>query len=1067
MNCLIHKLTLDMHKSISQASISVKKGDTNRKLHIILTEKGKVYQVDDGCTAVFSATKYNGDTLFNSCTIENGIIVYEFTELTANIPGKMDCEIKLYGADNSLITGPQFSIIVDGVVNKDSNVEASDEFSALTALISEAKEVVNKNTSLIVDIDEQGRASYTSTQIRTHVSKGGTVEARYEGAVYHLMNCESDYVCFVCVTDELERRMIEVDKEGNSTYSDDHLATDRFVNEAIDGLRDELKKHPSVTIVDDGKGNITITTNGTPIVPDTPDEPTDPDVHQHSYDNDQDATCNVCGAVREVDEPDVPTDDDLKASSEAVNGNHFLTLSATTLEYASEGVPLTVKRYDKNGEEIDPPEKVLCYGGTNLFPEKTFTWKYDSTLPTAQRAYTVELPMEYPAGQYRISGKFTNDSGTSKAGLIQACDKDGKSVGGSINLTDKSGERTGYTFTASAPIERFKFFTAGGDANSVDITATYYEMCMFYGHIAGDNAYKGDYTGVVYARKVDDEGNPILDENNNPIFEDADGNPLTFADGKTLMAEGGVSFTVSHEYAVSTATYSLRRTVAQAADLELNSLSVNERKYNSFPDKTARSDIKNEATERANEISRLEKLIDQKAEQTTDLPDYLIEEEDRVFDKVVNAGLEADLSFLVFADPHSFDGYKYRKYAKLMERGGIDFLLGLGDYNEYHNGKVPKNTVIGDMYKMLSDSGRGPNCFYAVGNHDAFTSNKGYGMTPDTMLTKKEQHKLFCSHLNGVAHFDEDDPYGCYYYVDYEASKIRVVVLNSSEVWDADGNIFTGTTQTATALLQRQMNWFTTTALDFTENPGWSVMVAIHNNNILPTVNNHGCHLYHILKALGSGGTYDNTQYINGSPNPQWNGYIDISADFRGKSADVIGIFYGHGHHDTVDTHDKYQGVVSMEFRCDNDHIDEVYIADVNGVAKDSYAIELAGFNANGTTGFYTYGFSIDSDYPDARYVQYNHYHVPNFVSQLTNNHYIEVWLLDDNKLPIKEWVTGQWSHGNYAEGMKEIATEWEPRRREGTASMESCAVVNINKTKNKITVVPYGLSDAREITYK
>lgn len=136
MNHLVHKLTLDMHKSISQTSITVKKGDTKRKLYITLTENGKVYTVSNSCTAVFSATKYNNDILFNDCTIEDGIIVYEFTELTANIPGMMDCEIRLYGADNGLITSPQFSIIVEGVVNKDSDVMASDEYSALTSAIA-------------------------------------------------------------------------------------------------------------------------------------------------------------------------------------------------------------------------------------------------------------------------------------------------------------------------------------------------------------------------------------------------------------------------------------------------------------------------------------------------------------------------------------------------------------------------------------------------------------------------------------------------------------------------------------------------------------------------------------------------------------------------------------------------------------------------------------------------------------------------------------------------------------------------------------------------------------------
>ena len=144
MEYIIHKLSLNMHSSISQTSLYVKSGDTKRKLRITLTENGKVYRISDGCVAVFSAKKDNGDTLYNNCTIEDNTIVYEFTALTANVAGKMDCEIKLYDANNELITSPQFAIIVDDVVRNDEGVVASDEFSALTKLISDAIAVNNE-----------------------------------------------------------------------------------------------------------------------------------------------------------------------------------------------------------------------------------------------------------------------------------------------------------------------------------------------------------------------------------------------------------------------------------------------------------------------------------------------------------------------------------------------------------------------------------------------------------------------------------------------------------------------------------------------------------------------------------------------------------------------------------------------------------------------------------------------------------------------------------------------------------------------------------------------------------
>lgn len=147
MEHIIHNLSLNMHSSISQTSLYVKSGDTKRKLRITLTENGKVYRISDGCKAVFSAKKDNGDTLFNDCTIEGNTIVYEFTAMTANVPGKIDCEIKLYDANNELITSPQFAIIVDDVVRNDEGVVASSEFSALTKLIADAI-AVNKELNL-------------------------------------------------------------------------------------------------------------------------------------------------------------------------------------------------------------------------------------------------------------------------------------------------------------------------------------------------------------------------------------------------------------------------------------------------------------------------------------------------------------------------------------------------------------------------------------------------------------------------------------------------------------------------------------------------------------------------------------------------------------------------------------------------------------------------------------------------------------------------------------------------------------------------------------------------------
>lgn len=816
----------------------------------------------------------------------------------------------------------------------------------------------------------------------------------------------------------------------------------------------------------------------------------------HSYDNALDEECNVCGHIREI-----ITETATAESTANELGKNFLALSADTLPYADDKTDLTV--YDTTAS------KIMRYGSKNWFPmsaltttsdgrltvgrdidlnavgavDGSFVWEtdfYDKngnkvkdtgeemtsfTVDTAKciavkHNATITFPMELPAGYYYISAQVVKLGNPNKYPGIYLKNKsggnanaegtyNGQAAGMTLGVgTYGQNGRHGCCYKVTEPIRSVQIFSADNNNNSGESLAggnitVLQNFQILYSDVSlheTGNAeerrygYAGDYDGVVY---YIGEGLP------------------EFKNGTTLVAEGGVAFSVSHEYVVTPATYSLRRTVTpEAADYEeyncdLQALVINGRGYTSFRDKTARrlvteeatrleKAIDAEATERAKDISRVEGLIAQGGggtSQTTDLHDYLIAEADRVTNEVINTGLESDLSFLAFADPHSFDEYKYRKYANIMENGGLDFMLGLGDYNKYHTGKVPKNTVIGSMHQMLYASGKGANCFYAAGNHDVFTSNVEYGIDFDTTLTKKEQHKLLCSHLNGVVTFDENDPYGCHYYVDYEASKIRLVVLNSSDLWKDDGSIVTGTKYAAISLLQGQMDWFTSTALNFEGKTGWSVMVALHTYKIAE----EDYLLHKILQALEKGTTF--------SYNDKWLNITTEKANFVGKKAEVIGIFYGHAHNDS----NEFQyGINSIQIRCDNADKHDVYFAPVNGTVEKGKLYYFEAENGN------KWSFTINNDaVSKACYFQYNKY--------LQGKDQIEIWLLDENLNQV--WF-GYPSRAKYESGGTLIASDYEPRRIEGTASWESCAVININKDARTITVVPYGLCDERVIQY-
>ena len=138
-----YKISLDIHDHGSHVSPNAKRGDTGRLLYITLMDGRKPYTITNECRAVFTAKKADGKILFNECSIIGNTICYAFTPQTTSAVGKAECEIKLYGAKDKLLTSARFSLMVeDTVYNEGDEVESEKEVTALTALISETNTLI-------------------------------------------------------------------------------------------------------------------------------------------------------------------------------------------------------------------------------------------------------------------------------------------------------------------------------------------------------------------------------------------------------------------------------------------------------------------------------------------------------------------------------------------------------------------------------------------------------------------------------------------------------------------------------------------------------------------------------------------------------------------------------------------------------------------------------------------------------------------------------------------------------------------------------------------------------------
>ena len=146
----ITRITLNLQETNTMVSIRAKRGDTGRKLLIHLSDGSIPYHISDECYATFTAKKADGTKINNPCSIENNVIIYEFTEQTCTAVGTMKAEIRLYGSDDKMITSACFLVNVYDTVFRDGDeVDSESEMNTLDDLILRANAFLNETGKLL------------------------------------------------------------------------------------------------------------------------------------------------------------------------------------------------------------------------------------------------------------------------------------------------------------------------------------------------------------------------------------------------------------------------------------------------------------------------------------------------------------------------------------------------------------------------------------------------------------------------------------------------------------------------------------------------------------------------------------------------------------------------------------------------------------------------------------------------------------------------------------------------------------------------------------------------------
>lgn len=125
-----YRFTLDLHSTVSQISLPVTIGDTNRAFNIRLADGGLPYTIEDGCVAMITIKRPGGTALAEFCPVErNTLISYNFSQNsnTAAEEGIHTCEIILYDSKGDILASPWFTMIVTGRAAKKDDIPISDE----------------------------------------------------------------------------------------------------------------------------------------------------------------------------------------------------------------------------------------------------------------------------------------------------------------------------------------------------------------------------------------------------------------------------------------------------------------------------------------------------------------------------------------------------------------------------------------------------------------------------------------------------------------------------------------------------------------------------------------------------------------------------------------------------------------------------------------------------------------------------------------------------------------------------------------------------------------------------
>ena len=197
---------------------------------------------------------------------------------------------------------------------------------------------------------------------------------------------------------------------------------------------------------------------------------------------------------------------------------------------------------------------------------------------------------------------------------------------------------------------------------------------------------------------------------------------------------------------------------------------------------------------------------------------------------------EFDLGFFAITDIHREYDALYKLMAYFAENRMGDFILNMGDMiTDHYDTKAKAMNVLRNLVKATWASGL--DIYHLRGNHDnnpVSTGDNAYNK--NYHISNTEYYNLFTRSATNVVKAYPNN----YFYRDFESCKIRVIFLDSGDIYSDDGELLTDAYNVM--YQQKQIDWLINTGLNFMDKEDrseWSVITVSHCDPIaLPVIFN-------------------------------------------------------------------------------------------------------------------------------------------------------------------------------------------------------------------------------------